>query len=89
MIELDNFTIGILIVFAIVVIMILTAKMHQSSTMTNQSAPPQLNMRPKIPVNLWENNRIQQMQIMNMKYENIGDDIVVYNNKPTGLFVIP
>ena len=89
MIELDNFTIGILIVFAIVVIMILTAKMHQSSTMTKQSAPPQLNMRPKIPVNLWENNKAHQMQMMNMKYENIGDDTVVYNNKPTGLFVIP
>ena len=89
MIELDNFTIGILIVFAIVAIMIITAKMHQGSNIPQpkmvQNTPP----RPKVPVNLWENNRAQQMHLMNMKYENIVDDLVDYNNKPTGLFVIP
>ena len=90
MIELDNFTIGILIIFAIVAIMIITAKMHQGRNMTaTQQKPISKPLAPKIPVNLWENNRAQQMHMMNMKYENIVDDLVDYNNKPTGLFVIP
>jgi hypothetical protein len=92
MIELDNYTIGILILFAIIAIMIITSKIYNpynTSTISNS----QYKINPKIikkqPINLIETNKLTQMQIMNMKYENIVDDLVDYNNKPTGLFVIP
>ena len=91
MIELDTFTTGILILFAIVAIMIVTARMYR--TYTPASIPThQIINRPAVakqPINIVESNRLAQMKIMNMKYENIGDDIIDYNNKPTGLFAIP
>ena len=91
MIELDNFTIGILVLAAIISIMIITAKMYRTYTPTNNTYK-QIIKSPKIykqPINIVEQNRLAQMQIMNTKYQNLADDLIDYNNKPRGLFTIP
>ena len=74
--------------------MIITAKLYNNSYTNN----PTNNNTRNISIcnkkfinqnNIIEKNKAIQMHYMNMKYENIADDILDYNNKPTGLFVIP
>jgi hypothetical protein len=82
--------IGFIILVLIVAIMIYTGRRKQPLT-----PPSSSNLNKRSPFsnsqtnNIYEKNREQQMQIMNVLYENIADDILDYNNKPTGLFVIP
>ena len=94
MIELDNFTIGILVIITIIIVMIISAKMYGTNGYENKNAKEntRMNKKPNVcnkTIDIVERNRLTQMQIMNMKYENIGDDIIDYNNKPIGLFAIP
>jgi len=81
---------GFIILVLIVAIMIYTGRRKQPLTQPSSS---NLNMRSPCSNqqtnNIYEKNREQQMKIMNVLYENITDDILDYNNKPKGLFVIP
>ena len=79
--------IGIIIFVIIVGIMIYTGR-------RKQPIQPSSSIKTFTPCamledNIYEKNKEKQMQMMNVLYENIGDDIIDYNNKPTGLFVIP